>query len=162
MGRSRNALWVRPFHRLCLLRSEIENIFTFQAVTDPSANQIALCGQIPLKVCPPICQTLLLSSVDGRLRKWGDRYLLMDGILLTWQDSGCHDLIAEGGYSAKGALQSKCRQTTDGALNFSTEGQPNLKVHPKLSWQKMKPDGLAYFFNVLCTLKPSSQTFLLG
>ena len=40
LGRSRNALWVLPFRRLHRLRSEVEKILTFQAATDPSANQI--------------------------------------------------------------------------------------------------------------------------
>ena len=40
-GRSRNALWVRPFRRLRGLRQKVEKFSTFQAATDPSANQIA-------------------------------------------------------------------------------------------------------------------------
>ena len=56
MGRTRNALWVNPFHQLRCLRQKVEKCFTFQAATDPSANQIVL----------PIRQTRPPSSVGGR------------------------------------------------------------------------------------------------
>ena len=42
MGRSRNALRVRPFCRLRGLRQILEKCSTVQAATDPSANQIAV------------------------------------------------------------------------------------------------------------------------
>ena len=64
MGQSRNALWVRPFRRLSLLRSEVEKFLTFQAATDPSANQIVA----PSVNTTPLSVTRLPSSVDGRMQ----------------------------------------------------------------------------------------------
>ena len=43
MGRSRNALWDRPFRLLRCPRHEVEKCSTFQAAADRLANQIALC-----------------------------------------------------------------------------------------------------------------------
>ena len=57
-GRSRNALWVNPFCWLRCLRQKVEKCSTFQAVTDPSANQVV----------SPLRPTHALSSVDGHVQ----------------------------------------------------------------------------------------------
>ena len=81
MGRSPNALWVRPFRHLRLLRSEVEKILSFQAATDPSANQLALCGANSIEgVSPPPSDTPSMKSTPGRYAA-GDvtwEYRLMD------------------------------------------------------------------------------------
>ena len=55
MGRSRNALWVRPSIWLRGLRQKVEKCSTFQAVPDPSANQIVVMQINPTRFLDPFC-----------------------------------------------------------------------------------------------------------
>ena len=63
-----NALWVRQFRRLRLLRSEVLKIVTFEAATDPSANQFVAASGSVGKYHSPIRQTRLPSFIDGRMQ----------------------------------------------------------------------------------------------
>ena len=65
MGRSRNALWLRPLSRLRRLRWEVENIFNFSG-RDGSVSQSA-SGSVG-KFHAPIRQTHLPSSADGQIQ----------------------------------------------------------------------------------------------
>ena len=55
MGRSRNALWVRPSIWLRGLRQKVEKCSTFQTAPDPSANQIAVMQINPTRFLDPFC-----------------------------------------------------------------------------------------------------------
>ena len=55
MGRSRNALWVRPSIWLRGLRQKVEKCSTFHAAPDPSANQIAVMQMQSTRFLDPFC-----------------------------------------------------------------------------------------------------------
>ncbi|CAL8258389.1 unnamed protein product [Gadus morhua 'NCC'] len=59
MGRSRNALWVRPSIRLRGLRQKVEKRSTFQAAPDPAANQITVMQIHFTRFRDPFCNNKL-------------------------------------------------------------------------------------------------------
>ena len=77
-GCSRNALWVNPFCRLCCLRQEVENCSTFQAVTDPSANQTT----------PPYIRHALRHPSTDTYNVNATHTIVCDGFLLEDSDTG--------------------------------------------------------------------------